>query len=164
MDGDLDCYILNNSYKDPKKIDAFKSTRLQKDPYGGDKLFRNDGATFTNVTDESGIFSSAIGFGLGVSVSDLNGDMRPDIYISNDFWERDYLYLNQGKSVSTGKTTFSEELPQRVSLSSVSSMGADVADLNNDGTCEVYSTNMLPADNYRLKTTTAFDPLPPRRF
>jgi len=158
MDGDLDCYILNNSYKDPKKIDAFKSTRLQKDPYGGDKLFRNDGATFTNVTDEVGIYNSAIGFGLGVSVSDLNGDMRPDIYISNDFWERDYLYLNQGKTGKTGKTTFSEELPQRVSLSSVSSMGADVADLNNDGTCDVYSTDMLPADNYRLKTTTAFDP------
>lgn len=158
MDGDLDCYILNNSYKDPKRIDAYKSTRLQKDPYGGDKLFRNDGATFTNVTDEAGIFSSAIGFGLGVSVSDLNGDMLPDIYISNDFWERDYLYMNQGKSGPLGKTTFKEELPQRVSLCSVSSMGADVADLNNDGACDVYSTDMLPADNYRLKTTTAFDP------
>lgn len=158
LDGDLDCYILNNSYKNPEKIDAYKSTRLQKDPYGGDKLFRNDGTAFTNVTDESGIFNSAIGFGLGVSVSDLNGDMLPDIYISNDFWERDYLYLNQGKSGQSGKTTFSEELPQRISLCSVSSMGADVADLNNDGTCDVYTTDMLPADNYRLKTTTAFDP------
>ncbi|NUO01977.1 MAG: VCBS repeat-containing protein [Saprospiraceae bacterium] len=158
LDGDLDCYILNNSYKNPERIDAFKSTRLQKDPYGGDKLFRNDGGTFTNVTDEAGIFSSAIGFGLGVSVSDLNGDMRPDIYISNDFWERDYLYLNQGKSTQTGSTTFSEELPQRVSLCSVSSMGADIADLNNDGACDVFSTDMLPADNHRLKTTTVFDP------
>ena len=152
LDGDLDCYILNNSYKNPEKIDAFKRTREEKDPEGGDKLFRNDGETFTNVTDEAGIFSSPIGFGLGVSVSDLNGDMLPDIYISNDFWERDYLYLNQGN----GK--FSEELTSRISLCSVSSMGADVADLNNDGTFDIFTTDMLAGDNYRLKAMTAFDP------
>ena len=150
-DGDLDAYILNNSYKNPERIDPFKSTRLQKDSLGGDKLFRNDGAFFTNVTDEAGIYSSAIGFGLGVSVSDLNGDMMPDIYVSNDFWERDYLYLNKG-----GR--FSEELTSRTSLCSVSSMGADVADLNNDTYCDVFSTDMLAADNYRLKAMTAFDP------
>jgi enediyne biosynthesis protein E4 len=196
LDGDLDCYLLNNSYKDPEKIDAFKRTRQEKDPLGGDKLFRNDGlpphqgssastpleggrGMFTNVTDEAGIFNSPIGFGLGVSVSDLNGDMLPDIYISNDFWERDYLYLNQGgRSVvhspqsgspqpggqtgglKTGglRTTFSEELTSRISLCSVSSMGADVADLNNDGTFDVFTTDMLAADNYRLKAMTAFDP------
>jgi hypothetical protein len=195
LDGDLDCYLLNNSYKDPEKIDAFKRTRQEKDPLGGDKFFRNDGprltspqrggtpvsssslgggrgatVVFTNVTDEAGIFNSPIGFGLGVSVSDLNGDMLPDIYISNDFWERDYLYLNQGNpfpqsSASTplqgGRgvaVTFSEELTTRISLCSVSSMGADVADLNNDGTFDVFTTDMLAADNYRLKAMTAFDP------
>lgn len=171
LDGDLDCYILNNSYKDPERINAYKHTRDEKDPFGGDKLFRNDGAPtsagggFTDVTDEAGIFNSAIGFGLGVSVSDLNGDMLPDIYVSNDFWERDYLYINQGPQSSTGglkteglRTSFKEELTSRIPLCSVSSMGADVADLNNDGACDVFTTDMLPADNYRLKTTTAFDP------
>ncbi|HMQ46572.1 MAG TPA: CRTAC1 family protein [Saprospiraceae bacterium] len=152
LDGDLDAYILNNSYKDPERIEAFKQTRTEKDDQGGDKLFRNDGATFTNVTDEAGIYNSPIGFGLGVSVSDLNGDLYPDIYISNDFWERDYLYINQGNG------TFSEELPQRISLCSISSMGADVADLNNDGNADIFTTDMLAADNYRLKAMTLFDP------
>ncbi len=155
-DGDLDAYILNNSYKNPEKIDPFKSTRLQKDSLGGDKLFRNDGAHFKNVTDEAGIFSSAIGFGLGVSVSDLNGDLLPDIYVSNDFWERDYLYIHQG--APQAPNVYSEELTSRVPLCSVSSMGADVADLNNDGACDVFSTDMLAADNYRLKAMTVFDP------
>ncbi len=166
LDGDLDCYILNNSYKDPERIDAFNRTREEKDPLGGDKLFRNDspenaepGAAvpFTDVTEQAGIYNSPIGFGLGVSVSDLNGDMRPDIYISNDFWERDYLYLNRGPVDGKG-TVFSEELTSRISLCSVSSMGADIADLNNDGAFDVFTTDMLPADNYRLKATTVFDP------
>ncbi len=152
LDGDLDCYLLNNSYKDPEKIEAFKQTRLEKDPFGGDKLFRNDGGNFTNVTDEAGIYNSPIGFGLGVSVSDLNGDMYPDIYISNDFWERDYLYLNNGDG------TFQEDLPNRVSICSISSMGADVADLNNDGNYDIFTTDMLAGDNYRLKAMTMFDP------
>jgi len=152
LDGDLDCYILNNSFKNPDKISAFANTREEKDDFGGDKLFRNDGDTFTNVTNEAGIYNSAIGFGLGVSVSDLNGDMLPDLYISNDFWERDYLYYNQGN----GK--FSEELTGSVSISSLSSMGADIADLNNDGYSDIYTTDMLPSDNYRLKTMTIFDP------
>ena len=158
-DGDLDCYVLNNSFKDPDRIDLYKKTREETDAMGGDKLFRNDGplearsgSVFTDVTAEAGIYSSAIGFGLGVSVSDVNGDLLPDIYISNDFWERDYLYINQGDG------TFSEELPARISQTSVSSMGADVADLNNDGNPEIFSTDMLAADNYRLKAMTVFDP------
>ncbi|MEK7258137.1 MAG: VCBS repeat-containing protein, partial [Bacteroidota bacterium] len=160
-DGDLDCFILNNSYKNPEKIDEFKNNRLEKDPLGGDKLFRNDGSVFTEVTDEAGIFSSAIGFGLGVSVSDLDGDMLPDIYVSNDFWERDYLYLNKGAATINNQQStinFSEELTRRTSLCSVSSMGADIADLNNDGTFDVFTTDMLAGDNYRLKAMTLFDP------
>ncbi|MDW3645680.1 MAG: VCBS repeat-containing protein [Bacteroidia bacterium] len=152
LDGDLDCYILNNSFKDPNRIDLYKKAREETDEEGGDKLFRNDGDSFTDVTLEAGIYNSQIGFGLGVSVSDLNGDMFPDIYVSNDFWERDYLYINQGN----GK--FSEELPQRISQTSVSSMGADIADINNDGSPEVFSTDMLAGDNYRLKAMTVFDP------
>ncbi len=151
LDGDLDCYILNNSFKDPGKIELYKKVRERPDP-GGDKLMRNDGNVFYDVTTQAGIFSSEIGFGLGVSVSDLNGDHMPDIYVSNDFWERDYLYINRGN----GK--FSEELITRINYCPVSSMGADIADLNNDGSSEIFTTDMLPADNYRLKTTIAFDP------
>jgi len=151
MDGDLDCYILNNSFKDPGKIELYKKVR--EIPYaGGDKLMRNDAGLFHDVTKEAGIYSSEIGFGLGVAVSDLNSDHLPDIYISNDFWERDYLYINKGNG------TFSEELISRINYSSLASMGADIADINNDGSPEIFTTDMLPADNYRLKTTIAFDP------
>lgn len=151
LDGDLDCYILNNSFKDPGKIELYKKMR-EIPSTGGNKLMRNDGGHFTDVTESAGIFSSEIGFGLGVAVSDLNGDHWPDIYVSNDFWERDYLYINQ----RNGK--FSEELIDRINYCSVSSMGADIADLNNDGSPEIFTTDMLPADNSRLKTTMAFDP------
>lgn len=151
LDGDLDCYILNNSFMDPAKIELYKKMREQPSP-GGDRLMRNDGGTFHDVTKEAGIYSSEIGFGLGVAVGDVNHDHLPDIYISNDFWERDYLYINKGN----GK--FSEELIERVDYCSVSSMGADIADLNSDGSPEIFTTDMLPADNDRLKTTMAFDP------
>jgi hypothetical protein len=151
QDGDLDCYILNNSFRNPDRIELYRKVREQPSP-GGHKLMRNDGNTFTDVTREAGIYSSDIAFGLGVAVSDLNGDNLPDLYISNDFWERDYLYINKGN----GK--FSEELPSRVNYCSTSSMGADIADLNNDGSPEVFTTDMLPGDNYRLQTTMAFDP------
>lgn len=151
LDGDLDCYILNNSFRDPAKIELYRKVREQASP-GGHKLMRNDGSTYTDVTSEAGIYSSEIAFGLGVAVSDLNGDRLPDIYISNDFWERDYLYINKGN----GK--FSEELTSRINYCSTSSMGADIADMNNDGSPEIFTTDMLPGDNYRLKTTMAFDP------
>jgi hypothetical protein len=151
LDGDLDCYILNNSFRDPAKIELYKKVRELPSP-GGHRLMRNDGNIFTDVTIDAGIYSSDIAFGLGVGVSDLNGDHLPDIYISNDFWERDYLYINKGH----GK--FSEELPSRVNYCSTSSMGADIADINNDGYPEIFTTDMLPGDNYRLKTTMAFDP------
>jgi hypothetical protein len=151
LDGDLDCYILNNSFRDPAKIELYKKVR-ELPSSGGHRLMRNDGNIFTDVTQQAGIYSSDIAFGLGVGVSDLNGDHLPDIYISNDFWERDYLYINKGN----GK--FSEELPSRINYCSTSSMGADIADINNDGYPEIFTTDMLPGDNYRLKTTMAFDP------
>jgi enediyne biosynthesis protein E4 len=151
LDGDLDCYILNNSFKDPAKIELYKKVREQPSE-GGHKLMRNDGNVFHDATLEAGIYSSDIAFGLGVAVSDLNADNLPDIYISNDFWERDYLYINKGNG------NFSEELTTRIDYCSTSSMGADIADINNDGSPEIFTTDMLPGDNYRLKTTMAFDP------
>jgi len=152
LDGDLDCYLLNNSFKDPSKIELFRSMRDIPDELGGDKLFRNDGHVFTDVTLDAGIYSSAIGFGLGACISDLNQDQYPDIYVSNDFWERDYLYINNGDG------TFSEELIDRIDFCSISSMGGDIGDINNDGFPEIISTDMLAADNYRLKAMSAFDP------
>ncbi len=151
QDGDLDCYILNNSFRDPAKIELYRKVRELPSP-GGHKLMRNDGNRFTDVTAQAGIYSSDIAFGLGVAVSDLNGDHLPDLYISNDFWERDYLYINKGNG------TFSEELPSRVNYCSLASMGADIADINNDGAPEIFTTDMLPGDNYRLKTITSFNP------
>ncbi|MGB3780449.1 MAG: VCBS repeat-containing protein, partial [Tunicatimonas sp.] len=151
-DGDLDCYLLNNSFKDPSKIELYKSMRDQPDALGGDKLYRNDGEKFTDVTLDAGIYSSAIGFGLGTVIGDINGDYLPDIYVSNDFWERDYLYINQGDG------TFSEELIDRINFCSISSMGGDLADINNDGSPEIFTTDMLAGDNYRLKSVSAFDP------
>ena len=151
-DNDLDCYLLNNSFKDPSKIELFRSMRDQPDELGGDKLYRNDGGKFVDVTKTAGIYSSQIGFGLGTCIGDINHDFLPDIYVSNDFWERDYLYVNQGDG------TFSEELIDRIDFCSISSMGGDIADLNNDGHPEIISTDMLAADNYRLKAMSAFDP------
>ncbi len=152
LDGDLDCYLLNNSFKSPGRIDMISAKRDEIDELGGDKLLRNDGGEFINVSQAAGIYSSSIGFGLGVSVSDINGDLLPDIYVSNDFWERDYFYRNLGN----GK--FVEELEQRFSHISLNSMGADIGDLDNDGLVDIMTTDMLPADNYRRKTMTQFDP------
>ncbi|MGK0139324.1 MAG: hypothetical protein ACI9DJ_002783 [Algoriphagus sp.] len=152
LDGDLDCYILNNSFKEPDKIELYQSMRDIPDTLGGDKLMRNDGNFFTDITLEAGIYSSRIGFGLGVATGDLNGDLLPDLYVSNDFWERDYLYLNNGDG------TFKEDLNNRINYCSVSSMGADIGDINGDGNPEIFTTDMLPADNYRIKTLTSFEP------
>ncbi|MEL6721247.1 MAG: CRTAC1 family protein, partial [Bacteroidota bacterium] len=150
-DGDLDCYLLNNSYKNPERLEMYGKVREDRDSLGGDKLYLNENGKYTDISEKAGIYSSAIGFGLGISVSDFNGDFHPDIYISNDFWERDYLYINQKDG------TYKEDLMNRISYTSISSMGSDAADLNNDGATEIFSTDMLPADNYRLKAATKFD-------
>lgn len=145
-DGDLDCFILNNSYSDPQRIQEVSRDRFNYGAAGGDRLYRNDGGKFTDVTKEAGIFSGDIDFGLGVSTGDVNNDGYLDIYISNDFWERDYLYINQKDG------TFKEELTERFGYISANSMGADIADINNDGHLDIFSTDMLPASNKRLKS------------
>lgn len=148
-DGDLDAYILNNSFRSVASL-GFKNLRNERDPDGGDKLYRNDNGKFTDVSADAGIYGSVIGFGLGVTVGDVNGDNWPDIYVSNDFYERDYLYINKQDG------TFSEEFTRRFDAGSHFSMGADMADLNNDGWPEIYVTDMLPPDLERLKQTTDF--------
>ena len=150
LDGDLDCYILNNSFVDVRKFDI-DSVRQVRDTMGGHKLMRNDNGHFTDVSVQAGIAGTKIAYGLGVSVSDLNGDMYPDLYISNDFYERDYLYINQRNG------TFKDELADRIGHISSSSMGADIADINNDGYMDIVSTDMLPEDEYRQRTMTRFE-------
>lgn len=152
LDGDLDCYLLNNNLVVPNPVEFYQKSRNDINSEGGDRLYRNDGDHYTDVTQQAGIYSSDVGFGLGVSVSDLNGDMLPDIYVSNDFWERDYFYINRGDG------TFSEELDERMGSTSLNSMGTDIADLNNDGAYDIITTDMLPGDNFRNKTMTVFDP------
>ncbi|HEX6848920.1 MAG TPA: VCBS repeat-containing protein [Chitinophagaceae bacterium] len=159
LDGDLDCYILNNSFIPVNTLNYSNKRELRAEDWpvedfvkgGGDKLLRNDSGHFTDVSKEANIYGSLIGFGLGVTVGDINDDHYPDLYISNDFFERDYLYVNQKNG------TFKEELPQWMEHTSLASMGADLADINNDGYPDIFTTDMLPADDYRLKTTSSFD-------
>lgn len=149
-DGDLDMYLLNNSFTPVDKL-AYQNFRTMRDKLGGDKLFRNDGQRFTDVSEEAGIFGSLIGFGLGITVGDVNNDNWLDIYISNDFYERDYLYINQQNG------TFKESLESYMPHISLSSMGADIADINNDGNLDIFVTDMLPESDQRLKTTSVFE-------
>ncbi|TDB59851.1 FG-GAP-like repeat-containing protein [Arundinibacter roseus] len=149
-DGDLDMYLLNNSFTPVDKL-AYQNFRNMRDNLGGDKLFRNDGDHFTDVSSEAGIYGSLIGFGLGITIGDVNNDNWLDIYISNDFYERDYLYINQKDG------TFRESLVDYMPHISLSSMGADIADINNDGNLDIFVTDMLPEGDVRLKTTSVFE-------
>lgn len=150
-DGDLDCYLLNNSIRSVGGYDLRKDQRNIADTLGGNKLLRNDNGKFVDVTGEAGIYSSAIGFGLGVTIGDINLDGWSDIYVSNDFFEKDYLYINKGDG------TFDESLERYIREISMGSMGADMADVNNDGLPEIFVTEMLPESDDRLKTTSQFE-------
>jgi hypothetical protein len=150
-DGDLDCYLLNNSYQAIGSFNLERNERPKRDEKGGDVLYRNDDGKFVDVSVEANIYGSIIGFGLGVTVGDVDRDGWPDIYVSNDFFERDYLYHNEGDG------TFKEVLTESMNSISAASMGADMADINNDGFGEIFVTEMLPATNARLKTATTFE-------
>ncbi|MTB51257.1 VCBS repeat-containing protein [Lewinella sp. W8] len=150
-DGDLDCYLLNNSYQAIGSFNLERNERPIRDEKGGDILYRNDGGEFKDVSEEAGIYGSIIGFGLGVTVGDVDRDGWLDIYVSNDFFERDYLYMNNQDG------TFRETLTESMNSISAASMGADMADIDNDGYGEIFVTEMLPATNERIKTATTFE-------
>ncbi len=159
-DGDLDLYLLNNSFRAIGSFNQKVNDRPFRDSIGGDKLYRNDGIPaseggdglgFKDVSEEAGIYGSVIGFGLGVTVGDVNRDGWQDIYVSNDFFERDYLYLNNGNG------TFREVLTEQMRSISAASMGADMADINNDGYPEIFVTEMLPEKDKDLKQKTTFE-------
>jgi hypothetical protein len=150
-DGDLDVYLLNNSYQSIGSFDLRRNERPKRDLLGGDKMLRNDGGTFVDVSEEAGIYGSVIGFGLGVTVGDINNDGWEDLYISNDFFERDYLYINNQDG------TFKETLTESINSISGASMGADMADINNDEQPDIFITEMLPSEYERLKSVTTFE-------
>ena len=150
-DADLDLFLIRNSPRAVASL-AVRNMRTVRDPLGGHELYRNDGDRFVDVSEQAGVYGPEIGFGLGIAVGDVNRDGRPDVYVANDFFERDYLYINKGDG------TFDEVLEKAMPVSSYFSMGVDIADINNDGWPDIYTADMLPADDYRLKTTSAFEP------
>ena len=151
-DGYLDCFVLNNSYRPIASFGFNRSLRNVRDPRNGDRLYHNDGhGHFVDVSAQAGIYGSEIGFGLGIGAADLFNTGWDDLYVSNDFFEHDYLYQN----LHNGK--FNEVSNDDLMHMSLSSMGSDIADINNDGLPDIFTTDMLPEDDYRLKTTTKFD-------
>tara|TARA_B100001146_G_scaffold225239_1_gene248464 strand:- start:929 stop:4279 length:3351 start_codon:yes stop_codon:yes gene_type:complete len=158
-DGDLDAYILNNSNVPVSSLGFAHQRDVRAQNWDipkifrgvGDMLLRNDGDTFTEVSEEAGIYGSLIGFGLGVMISDVNNDLYPDIYVSNDFYERDYLYINNQDG------TFTEDIKNWMSHLCLSAMGVDMADINNDGNADVFITDMLPDGDQRVKSVMEFE-------
>ena len=149
-DGDLDCYVLNNSIRSIGAFDLIKDQRNIND-VNGNKFFINDNGKFIDISEEAGIYSSKIGFGLGITLSDFNGDNWTDIFISNDFFEKDYLYINNQKG------GFDETLETYFQSTSLGSMGADAADLDNDLLPDIFVTEMLPATLERQRTKAMYE-------
>lgn len=152
LDGDLDMFLLNHANMFYSAFLNTKRLRNLRHPYFGNKLYRHDTPsatggrhTFTEVSDEAGLHGSGLNFGLSAAISDLNGDRYPDIYVTNDYEEQDFCYINNGDG------TFKEVSKKIFGHLSKYGMGSDIADLNNDGLQEVVVLDMLPEDNRRQK-------------
>jgi len=146
-DGDLDCFVLNHSIsKYSTGVTENPEIRNKKLPEYASRLYRNDGGHYKDVSDEAGIISNVLSFGLGVATSDFNNDGWTDIYVSNDFKESDYLFLNNRNG------TFTESFTKCMDVASLNSMGSDAADYNNDGFTDLVTLDMLSEDNYLQKT------------
>ncbi|MEQ9288528.1 MAG: VCBS repeat-containing protein [Cyclobacteriaceae bacterium] len=153
LDGDLDVFLLNHNVE---KINAQNFSLTAKSVLVGDQLFRNDNGQFTEVTNEAGIIGKFISYGLGVMIGDINKDGWPDIYVCNDFGERDYLYYNNGDG------TFEEKLVEQIGHIPYYSMGGDLADINNDGQLDIMTLDMTPEDNFGQKAN--MNDMNPRKF
>jgi len=151
-DGDLDCYLLTNSFKSVGNFDLIKDQRNIPDSLGaGNKFLINENGKYLDYTAQANIYRSTIGFGLGITLGDFNNDTWTDIFISNDFFERDYLYINDQNG------SFKESLTDYFQSISMGSMGADFADLDGDGISELFVTEMLPDSLPRKKTKTVYE-------
>jgi enediyne biosynthesis protein E4 len=150
-DGDLDLFLVNNSPKDFSRgaADAHPMGVRSDSPEGYNTLYRNDGARFTDVSREAGILRQ-VGHGLGVAVADVNGDGRPDIYVSNDVQPNDVLYINNGDG------TFTDRAATSVKHASFAGMGIDIADINNDGWPDIAQVDMLPATLEQRKRMSGY--------
>ena len=156
-DGDLDCFLLNHAVHTSRSFDNV-STRNTRNAESGDYLFRNDGGRYIDVSEKAGIYGALMGYGLGVSVADLNNDGWEDMYVSNDFHEDDYYYVNNKKG------GFTESIRQAFGHTSRFSMGNDIADVNNDGYPDVMTLDMYPADEAVEKSSQGEDPLDIYRY
>jgi len=150
LDGDLDCYLLNNSMRSVGAYDLIENQRNIPD-MEGNKLLENRNGHFVNVSEEAGIYSSKIGFGLGITLSDFNNDLWPDLFISNDFFEKDYLYINNQNG------GFDEMGDSYFNATSMGSMGADAADIDNDLNTDLMVTEMLPETLSRKKLKASYE-------
>ncbi len=144
-DGDLDCFVINHStQKYTAGVQDNPALRKEFNPESASKLYRNDGGRFTDISQQAGITSNVLTFGLSVAVSDMNNDGWPDVFVSNDFNEPDYLFFNNGDG------TFTEQLSKSIDETSLFSMGSDAADYNNDGLVDLLTLDML-ADNNKTQ-------------
>ncbi len=150
-DGDLDLFQLNHSVHHNGTFGQRKDFEGTFHPTAGDRLFKNENGKFTDVTSTSGILGTVVGYGLGMVFSDINMDGWTDIYVTNDFHENDYLYINQQNG------TFKESINQAMRHTSRYSMGVDISDINNDGYNEIFTLDMHPDDPYILKSTLGED-------
>ncbi|TDN83051.1 VCBS repeat protein [Salegentibacter sp. 24] len=150
-DGDLDMYLLNHAVHTVNTYGP-ADIRNNRVAESGDKLLRNDNGNFVDVSEQAGIYGGANGYGLGLATADFNNDGFTDIYVSNDFHEDDYYYLNKGDG------TFTESLKSKFGHVSRFSMGNDAADVNNDGFIDIMTLDMLPQDEKVLKASVGDDP------
>lgn len=141
-DGDLDMFLINHSLQQyTTGAQENPEVRKIKNPDFASKLYRNDNGQFKDVSEEAGIISNVLTFGLGLAISDVNNDNWPDVYVSNDFNEPDYLFINNKNG------TFTDQMKESLDQISLYSMGSDIADYNNDGLTDIYTLDMLPEDN-----------------
>ncbi len=155
-DGDLDMFLLNHANMFYSSLFNVKKLRSQRHPYFGNKLYRNEGNRFMEVSEAAGIDGSGLNFGLSAAISDLNGDGWPDIYVTNDYDEQDFCYLNTRNARGDGPA-FREVSHQVFGHLSKYGMGSDVADINNDGLPDLFVVDMLPEDNHRQKLLKGAD-------
>ncbi len=151
-DGDLDVFYLNHriDFKEATRIrvqqnpdGTISRIRTPATPFESNRMFRNDGGHFTDITQQAGLISAA--FGLSVTAQDINQDGWMDLYVANDYIEPDYLYINNKDG------TFTDQCSNYLKHTSQNSMGSDIADINNDGLPDIVVLDMKADNHIRYK-------------